>query len=85
MLKMKKNIADNIPIEDTTPAITHSAKLLVITDGIGASLGILPPEIIQQIQLEYTKVVTLTHLATQKFHLEESYYYHLQDHRSILV
>ena len=43
---MKKNIADNIPIEDTTPAITHSAKLLVITDGIGASLGgDVPPKV----------------------------------------
>jgi len=32
-------IADNIPIEDTTPAITYSVKLLLMTDGIGASLG----------------------------------------------
>jgi len=43
MLNMKKKIADNIPMEDTTQAITHSAKLLVIIDGIGASLGIEPP------------------------------------------
>jgi len=31
-------------MEDTTPAITHSVKLLVTTDGIGASLGgVVPP------------------------------------------
>ena len=42
---MKKNIADKIPIEDTTPAIMHSAKVLVRTTGTGASLGTSPPNI----------------------------------------
>ena len=31
-------------MEDTTPAITHSVKLLMITIGVGASLGVAPPE-----------------------------------------
>jgi len=30
-------------MEDTTPAIANSAILLVMIDGIGASLGIVPP------------------------------------------
>lgn len=43
-LKIKKNSADKIPIEDTTPAITHSAKVLVRTTGAGASFGREAPE-----------------------------------------
>ena len=46
MLKTKKNIDDKIPTDTTTPAIIHSAKLLVTTSGVGASLGTLPPNII---------------------------------------
>ena len=46
MLKMRKNNVDRIPIEDATPAIIRSTKLLVITTGTGASLGIWPPIII---------------------------------------
>jgi len=42
MLKARKNIVDNIPIEDTTPAITYSAKLLVMTTGVGLSVGLIP-------------------------------------------
>ena len=42
MLKIKKNIADKMPIEDTTPAIIYSAKLLVKITGTGASLGTSP-------------------------------------------
>jgi len=45
MLKTRKTIADNIPIEDTTPVITHSVKLLVMTVGMGASLGTAVPVI----------------------------------------
>ena len=32
-----------MPIEDITPAIIHSAKVLVRTTGIGASLGMSSP------------------------------------------
>ena len=39
MLKVKKNAVDKIPIEDATPFITPSTKLLVRTTGTGASLG----------------------------------------------
>ena len=42
-MKTKKKIDDNIPTEDTTPAIINSAKLLVRTTGTGASLGVYPP------------------------------------------
>jgi len=43
MLNKKKKIADNIPMEDTTPAIINSTKLLSLTIGIGESLGLYPP------------------------------------------
>ena len=46
MLKAKKNVVDKIPIEEATPVITRSAKLLVRTTGTGASLGKCPPIII---------------------------------------
>ena len=39
MLKVKKNVVDKTPIEDATPVITRSTKLLVTTTGTGASLG----------------------------------------------
>lgn len=42
MLKIKKNIDDKMPIEDATPAIINSAKLLFKITGTGASLGIFP-------------------------------------------
>ena len=40
---MKKEIVDNIPIEDTTPVIINSTKLLSLTIGTGESLGTSPP------------------------------------------
>lgn len=43
-MKTRKKIVDDIPIEDAMLAITISAKLLVVTDGTGVSLGLLPPE-----------------------------------------
>ena len=36
-----------MPIEDTTPAITDSAKVLITTTGTGASLGTSPPDVLQ--------------------------------------
>ena len=42
MLKIKNSMDDKIPIEDDTPTIINSAKLLVRVTGTGASLGTLP-------------------------------------------
>jgi len=41
---MKKNTVDKIPIEDTTPTIIYSGKVLFRTTGVGASLGKEFPE-----------------------------------------
>jgi len=43
MLKVKKKIVDNIPIEHITPAIIYSTKLPSLTIGTGKSLGTYPP------------------------------------------
>ena len=46
-LNARKKMVDNIPIEATMMAITTSAELFLVTDGMGVSLGTLPsPEYI---------------------------------------
>ena len=85
-MNIRKVIVDNIPIEDTTPAITVSVKLFVVTDGTGVSLGgDGPPEGIHVYitHVNMYRYTYTTHLATQAFVLVNSEI-PLMDYKSLL-